>query len=122
MSSSMCRATLLPEPDSPLTMINRIDMRAPGSTRRAGLDHVHGVVVRGFFLVFLDASVKFVGEGVDGGVHVIFGGVRVDLVSPEHEGGFGLVAEFFDREHAVNVDELIEVPRDALELLENVSA
>src|ERR1700736_2960846 len=110
MSSSMCRATLLPEPDSPLTMMSRIDTRAPDSTRRTGLDHVHSVVVRGLFLVFLDASVEFVGQGVDGGVHVVLGGIRVNLVSPQHEGGFRLVAEFFDGEHTVNVDELFEVP------------
>src|ERR1700674_184413 len=122
MSSSMCRATLLPEPDSPLTMISRIDTRAPGSNRRTGLDHVHGVVVRGLFLVFLDASIELVGQGVDGGIHVVFGGIRVDFVSPQHEGGFGLMAEFFDGEHTVNVDELFEVPRDALEFLDDVSA
>src|ERR1700716_2075208 len=103
MSSNMCRATLLPEPDSPLTMMSRIDTRAPGSAQRTGLDHVLGVVVRSLLLVFLDASIKFVGEGVDGGVHVVFGGIGVDLVSPQHEGGFRLMAEFFDGEHTVNV-------------------
>src|ERR1700676_1471285 len=110
MSSSMCKATLLPEPDSPLTMISRIDTRAPGSARQTGLDHVHGVVVCGLLFVFLDASIKFVGKGIDGGVHVVFGCIRVDLVSPQHEGGFGLMAEFFDGEHTVNVDELFKVP------------
>src|SRR5260370_28927020 len=110
MPSSMCRATLLPEPDSPLTMISRIDTRAPESARRTGLDHVHGVVVRGLLLVFLDASIKFVGQGVDGGVHVVFGGIRIDFVAPQHEGGVALVAEFFNGDDTVDVDQFVAVP------------
>src|SRR5271168_4189449 len=107
MSSSMCSATLFPEPDSPLTMISRIDTEA--LVRRTRLDHVLRVMVGGLFLVLLDASIELVGEGVDRGVHVGFGGVGVDLVSPQHESGFGLVAESFDGEDAVNVDELFEM-------------
>src|ERR1700704_848311 len=110
MSSSMCRATLLPEPDSPLTMISRIDTRASfGSARHAGLEHVLGMMVGGLFLVFLDAPVEFVGQRVDGSIHIGFGGVGVDLVSAQHEGGLGLVAEFLDGEDAMNIDELVEV-------------
>src|SRR6202049_1324928 len=110
MSSSICSATLLPEPDSPLTMISRIATRAPSdSTRQTGLDHVLGVMIRGLFLVFLDASIEFVGEGVDGGIHVGFGGIGVDLVSSQHRSGFGLVAEFFDGEHAMNVAETLKM-------------
>ncbi len=41
---------------------------------------------------------------------LVFGGVGVDLVSAQHEGGFGLVAELFDGEDAMNIDELLEVP------------
>src|SRR5450432_2782500 len=111
MSSSMCRATLLPEPDSPLTMISRIDTRAPkNSIRQTGLDHVVRVMIGGLFLVFLDAAIELVGEGVDGGVHVGLGCIGIDLVSPQHERGLGLMAEFFDGEHAVHIDELLEVP------------
>src|SRR5271156_2831953 len=123
MSSSMCRATLLPEPDSPLTMMSRIDTRAPWNlSGQSRLDHILGVMVGGLFLVFLDAPVEFVGQGIDGGVHVVFGGVGVDLVSAQHECCLGLVTEPFDREHAVNVDELFEVSRYALEFLGYVSA
>jgi hypothetical protein len=79
-------------------------------------------MVGGLFFMLLHAPIELVGEGVDGGVHVVFGGIGVDFVPAQHERGFGLVAEFFDREHAVNVDELLEVPRDALEFLDDVSA
>jgi len=78
----MWSATLLPEPDSPLTMTSRIDQGA----------------------------IEFVGERVDRRIHVVFGRLGVDLVSPQHEGCFCLVAELLDREHAVNIDELFEVP------------
>src|SRR6202021_2851914 len=123
MSSSMCRATLLPEPDSPLTMMSRIDTRAPSSSAgQAGLDHVLGVMVGGLFFVFLDASIQLVGQGIDGGIHVVFSRIAVDLVSPQHEGGLGLVAEFFDREHAMNVDGLLEVLRKAFDFLDYVGA
>src|ERR1700704_251396 len=110
MSSSMWSATLLPEPDSPLTMTSRIDQGALGLTRRAGLDHVLGVMVRSLFLVFFYAPIEFVGERVDRRIHVVFGRLGVDLVSPQHERCFCLVAELLDREHAVNIDELFEVP------------
>src|ERR1022692_1367419 len=107
MSSSMCRATLLPEPESPLTMMSRIDTRAPTSTRQAGLDHVLGVMIRGLFLVFLDASIEFVGQGIDGSVHIVFGGFGVDLVSAQHQRGLSLVPHvLFHGEHAMHVDQL----------------
>jgi hypothetical protein len=120
MSSSMCRATLLPEPDKPLTMISRIDMGVTKAhlSPRARLDHFLGVMVRGLFLVLLDAAVELVGERIDGGVHVLFGRVGVDLVAAQHQRGLRLVAQLLHREHAVDVDQLLEMPRDAFEFLE----
>src|SRR5665213_1601974 len=111
MSSSMCRATLLPEPDSPLTMIRRIDMgAAAASGRQARLDHLDRMVIAGLFLVLLDTAVELVRQSVDGGVHVGFGGIGVNFIPPQHERGFRLVAEFFHGEHAMNVDQLLEMP------------
>ena len=36
-------------------------------------------MIREFLLVLLDASIEFVGERVDGGVHVLIHGVGVNL-------------------------------------------
>src|ERR1700722_5615046 len=123
MSSSMFRAKPLTEPDSPPTMMSRIDTRAPSSSaRQSSLDPVLGVMVGGLFLVLFDAPIELVGQGVDGGIHVVFSCIAVDLVSPHHESGLGLVAEFFDGEDAVNIDDLFEVSGDALEFLDDVGA
>src|ERR1700722_9204613 len=118
----MCRATLLPEPDSPLTMISRIDTRAPCSTRQSGLDHVLGVMIGGLFLVVLDASIELVGQCVDGGVHIGLGCIGVDFIPSQHESRFGLVTEFLHREHAVDIDQLFEMPGNAFKFLEYISA
>ena len=48
------------------------------------------------FLVLLDAAVELVGEGVDGGVHVLLDGIGVDGPAIEQDGGFGFVAQFLD--------------------------
>ena len=94
-SSSMCSATLLPEPDSPLTMIRRMMAAAmAGPPRAAGdagcqlpRDAAYGpaarrtalgraprdlgrVVVGELFLVLLDHAIELVGQRVDGRVHV----------------------------------------------------
>ena len=122
MSSSMCSATLLPEPDEPAHDDQPHRHGAALAHPTARLEDVLGVMVGGLFLVFLDAAVELVGQRVDGGIHVLFGGVGVDLVPAHHQGGLGLVAHFFDREHAVDVDQLLEMPGDALEFLENVAA
>ncbi len=50
-----------------------------------------------------------------------FGGVGINLVPAHHQGGLGFVGHFFDREHAVDVDQLLEMPRDALEFLDHVA-
>src|SRR5271165_1744486 len=122
MSSSMCSATLLPEPDSPLTMISRIDMELTlrNLRRQARLDDVLGMVVGGLFFVFLHAAIELVGQGIDGGIHVRFSCIGIDLVPAQHESGLRLVAKSFDREHAVDVDQLLEMPGDAFEFLDDV--
>src|ERR1700675_428571 len=122
MSSSMCSATLLPEPDSPLTMISRIELTLWNLQRQARLDDILGVVIGGLFFVFLYAAVELVGQGIDGGVHIRFGCIGIDLVPTQHESGLRFVAESFDREHAVDVDQLLEMPRDAFEFFQDVSA
>jgi hypothetical protein len=112
MSSSMCKATLLPEPDRPLTMIRR--MHGPRvacpKVPKARLDHLVGMMIAGFFLVLLDAAIELVGERIDGGVHVAVGRVGVDLIAAQHQRGLRLVAQLFDGENAVDVDQLLEMP------------
>ena len=103
----MCSATLFPDPESPLTM---------------GFEDFLGVMVGSLFLVLLDAAVELVGERVDGGIHILLSGIGVDFIAAHHQGGFGFVSHFFYSQHAVDVDELLEMPRDALKFLEHVAA
>jgi hypothetical protein len=73
------------------------------------------VVVRDFFLVLLDAPIELVGKRVNGGIHVLFDRVGVNRSPAEHHSGLGLVAQFFDPEYAVNVDDPVGVPDDPIE-------
>ena len=86
------------------------------------LMHFLGVMVGGLFLVLLDAAVELVGERVDGGIHVGLGRVGVDLVPAKHQRRLGLVTQLLHREDAVNVDQLLEMPGDSLEFLQDVAA
>src|SRR3979490_1243262 len=75
------------------------------------------VMIAFLFFVLLDAAVELIDEQVDGGVHVFFGGDRVDDITTHVQRCFGLLAQLlFYGEHTMNVDDLIEVPCDAFEL------
>jgi hypothetical protein len=86
-------------------MIRRIGVAVAVRLREARLDDLVGMVIRGLFLVLLDAAVELVGQRIDGGVHVPVGRIGVDLVAAQHQRGLGLVAQLFDGEHAVDVDQ-----------------
>src|ERR1700722_17983828 len=119
----MCRATLFPDPDSPLTMISRIDMEeSVFGFPSARLEDFLGVMVGGLFFVLFDAAVELVGQCVDGGIHILFSCFGVDLVSAHHQRGLGLVTHFLDREDAVDVNQLLEMPRDPLEFFDYIAA
>ena len=83
---------------------------------------LRGVMIGELFLVFLDAPIELVGQQVDGGIHVLFRGIGMNRVAADVQRRFGLLSQLLHRQHTVNVDDLIEVPRDALELLLHVSA
>ena len=44
------------------------------------------------------------------------------LVAAQHQRGFGLVPQLLHGQHAVHVDQLLEMPRDAFELLRHIAA
>ena len=67
-------------------------------------------VVGALFLVLLDAAVELVGQQVDGGVHVFFGGVGVDRVAADVQRRLGLLSQLLHRQHTVHVDDLVEMP------------
>src|SRR5215472_1615050 len=94
----MCKATLLPDPESPLRMMMRTPPCYPataplanfaaaaalsgrgGPCRVSDAQRAHrgGVVVGALLLVFLDAAIELVRQQIDGRVHVFLGCVRVD--------------------------------------------
>src|ERR1700739_293615 len=114
----MCRATLLPAPESPLTTTMRpAALILPGGASGAQRPALHGVMVCHLFLVLLDASIQLVGEQIDGGVHVLLGRVRMDRVTAHVQGRLGLLSQFLHRQYAMHVDDLLEMSSDALELL-----
>ena len=49
-------------------------------------------------------------------------GIRMDGVAAHMQSCFGLLSQLLNRQHTVNVDDLIEVPRDTFEFLLHISA
>src|SRR5450631_1047930 len=78
-------------------------------------------MVGGLLLVFLDAAVELVGKSVDCRIHVGLGRVGVNLVPSKHQSGLGLVTQLLHREHAVNIDQLFEMPGDSLEFFQDIA-
>src|SRR5690349_24135740 len=115
----MCRATLLPDPDSPLTRMSRIAdvLLLPNRLARFG-----GVFVGLLFLVLQHAAVELVGQQIDGGVHVFFRGIGMDRIAAYMQGGFGLLSELLNRQDAMHVDYVVEMAGNALELLLDIGA
>src|SRR5450755_493460 len=118
----MCRATLLPDPESPLMMIRCIALAAAALSGSAQPHGFFDVMVGGFLLVLLHAAVELVGERVDGGIHVPLGRIGVDLVATQGHRCLGDVAQLLYAEHAVYVDESLEMPGQAFEFLRDVAA
>jgi hypothetical protein len=115
----MCSATLLPDPDSPLTRIAASMSRLATPGDLAALPRR---VVGFHFLVLDDAAVELVGQQVDGGVHVFLGGLGMDGVAAHMQCGFGLLSELLNGENAMHVDYVIEMTRNTFELLLDVRA
>src|SRR5215469_4552180 len=79
------------------------------------------MVIVAFFLVLLDAAIELVGQQVDGRVHVLLRRIRVDGAAAHVQGRLGLLSQLLHRQHTVNVDNVIEVPADALEFLFDIT-
>src|SRR5689334_4675847 len=125
----MCKATLLPDPDSPLTRMSLMSWRLyprssglPAYFPAVGPAGVRGVLVCLLFLVLEDAAVELVGQQVDRGVHVFLGGIGMDGIAAHVQRGFGLLSEFLHGKDAMHVDDVVEVARDPLQLLLDVAA
>src|SRR5271156_6120117 len=101
----MCRATLLPDPDSPLRMMMRTAQSYPAAwplqvpalvrlerASNAQRACLRGMVVVAFLLVLLDAPIELVRHEIDGRIHVLFGRHRVDGAAARVQGRFGLLA------------------------------
>ena len=67
--------------------------------------------------MFDHAAVELVGQQIDGGVHVFLGGVGVDRVAANMQGGFGLLSKFLNGQYTVHIDDVVEMTRNAFELL-----
>src|SRR6185295_4554741 len=121
----MCKATLLPDPDSPLTRMSLMVAgmtSLPGYQAAVGPAGIRGMLVGLLFLVLEHAAVELVGQQVDGGVHVFLGGVGMDRIAAHVQRGFGLLSELFNGKYAVHVDDVVEMAGDTLELLFDVAA
>src|ERR1044071_1656220 len=116
----MCSATLLPDPDSPLTRMSL--MRRGYLLDGPRLARFRGVLVGLLFLVLEHAAVELVGQQVDGGVHVFLGGIGMDGIAAHMQRGFGLLSELLNRQHAMHVDYVVEMARNPFEFLFDVRA
>src|SRR5262249_18767901 len=117
----MCKATLLPDPDSPLTRMSRIGMAGP-SLPAERLARLGGVVIGLALLVLDHAAIELVGQQVYGGVHVFLGGIGMDGITANVQRGFGLLSELLNRENTMHVDYVVEMTRNPFELLFHVRA
>ncbi len=59
---------------------------------------------------------------IDGGVHVASVASAWIGVAAHVQGRLGLLSQLLHRQYAMHVDDLLEVPHDALELLLHVTA
>src|SRR5262245_12897298 len=118
----MCKATLLPDPDSPLTRISLMEFSRSSRSPAMRLARLGGVFVGFLFLVLEHAAVGLVGQQVYGGVHVFLGGVGMDGIAAHMQGGFVLLSEFLNGKDAMHVDDVVEMTRNPLEFLLHVRA
>src|SRR5688572_26373352 len=119
-SSSMLSATLLPDPDRPLTTTRRV-MWLLRSVHPAARDF-SGVMVDQLFLVLANHAVELVGEGVDRGVHVGVLRVGVDHRATHADRRLGLVLQLLDGQDAAHVDDSLEMAQYAVQLPADVLA
>ena len=81
-----------------------------------------GMVVGGFLLALLHQAVEFIGERIDGGVHVRCGRFGMDIGARHAQRGLRRVPQLLDGQHAMGIDQLVEVTHDAFHLFDHVGA
>jgi len=73
-----------------------------------------------FVLVAAYLAIEFVGQGIDGRVHVLAGGVGVQGGALRDQGGLGLVLTVFDLQDDAGTDGTVEMSFDARKFLRGV--
>jgi len=103
----MLSATLLPEPDRPLTTIRRTGYCAGASPCFCASTARWS---RTRSLLLAHAAVELVRERVDRRVHVVLDRVRVNGGAPDGHGRFGPGGAASHRKRALHVDQPVEAP------------
>src|SRR5205814_1439133 len=93
-------------------------------TRLAGMDRCNSALDRSrlvpaavaLLLVPQNLAVELVGQRIDRGVHVGLDALGVDLLAADVKVGGDLLPELVDRQHDIDVDHVVEVPRYTLKL------
>ena len=80
------------------------------------------VVGLDLLLVLLDLPVELVDQGVDGRVHVVLDRVGKQGVAADVDRGLRLVPQLLDRQDAVHVGDVVEMPFQARQLAVDVVA
>jgi len=78
--------------------------------------------VAALFLVASDLFVEFVGQQVDGRIHVVVDDGRVHVGAGQADRALGRMPQFFNRKRTLHVDDAVAVPQDARDLLFNIAA
>src|SRR5512139_3390035 len=128
----MSSATLLPEPERPLTTIRRIAQSSaarPARRCRARAQRnlcpsesggqlravtvARSLRIAMFFFVTAHLLVELVRQEIDGSVHVVVHRGGVNRGARKADGGFGLLPQLFHSKRAVDIDHAVGVAEDA---------
>lgn len=90
---------------------------------RLVLDPAMGLVrLAVFFLVFPDLPIQFVGEAVNGRVHIRILCLDENILTAQMHVGFYRVPEFFDCHNHADVDYVVEMTFDAVDFGNDIVA
>ena len=79
------------------------------------------VMILNLLLVFLDLTVKLVGQTIYRRVEILVNGFNKNVFAGKVNGDFGFLLQFVDRQDHVHVDDIIEMARNPLKFPGNVS-
>jgi len=72
------------------------------------------------FIVLDELTVEFIGQQVDGSVHILVFGVGDDFAAGDVQGGFDLLFEFLDLHGHLYVGDLVEVAFQSAQFLADI--